>query len=1046
MKIAYKVALASVLAGGSHVVVAQHTQVFTSEERYFHEGIELFDRAKYGSAQEAFKKYIELIGNDAKTADAQYYYALSGLYLLHPDAEQLVLDFVRKYPTHPKTALANYELGLYYFEQKDYKKAVELLKDAPTHLLSIKQNNELEFKLGYSYFATKDFDNAKIWFDKNKTTGFREDEHRFAYASNYYAGYISYRQGDYAAAKADLKIAEKNEAYANIVPYMITEILYKENDIYEVIRYGEAALARKPQVQQADEIALLVGDAYYQKADYKTAETYFNQYAKGKRSLDPVVQYKIAVTDYKNNNYKNAIANFKEVALKKDALGQNAAYYLGLSYLKEDNKQFALTAFDQARKNDQDKDVTEAAMLKYAQVSFELGNFREVINSLAEFNKNFPNSEQGEEADRLLSESYFGSNDYAAAIRHIESLEKKSWRILQTYQRVTYYHGVNLFNDSKFPQAVAMLDKSLQYPYDKEVTAASHFVKGEAYSIGQRYNDAINSYAAVFRTAPNAKEDYYIKSRYGIGYAYFNTKEYDKALTHFKAYLDNIKPSNPNYNDATVRLADTYYVNKNYNEALNLYERVIASSSPDRDYALFQKGAVLSILNRNDKAKDALQELINKYPNSRFRDDAMYQYAVVDFEAGNYQAAVQGFTKLINGVPDSKLVPNALQKRGIAYSNLRQNDLAIADQQRVLNEYPDSKVASGALYSLQEVLGQENRSNEFDQYVDKYKSANPESNALESIEFEAAKTLYFNQNYAQAATKLENYLKAYPNSTFVPDARYYLADSYLRNNNAAAGLKLMKQVVANNRSEFVNRAIQRVADMEFEAKNYTEAIKYYSRLRDLATNRKEQQTALLGLMQSYYRTNDYASAKRVAGELISQGNASLNAYNSALLFRGKATYAQANMEQALTELRETTASANDVNGAEAHYLISEILYKQKKYKEALDHAFEFSNKFGNYDFWLGKTFLLIADVYAAQNEMFQARATLNSIIENAPNQEIVAEAKQKLAKLDGTKAKSSQQAQPQNLQPGQKAPVETTVPPVEIDTTNAPVDTTGQQN
>lgn len=1042
MKIAYKVALASVLAGGSHVVVAQHTQAFTSEERFYHEGVELFDRAKYGPAQEAFRKYIEVMGDDAKTADAQYYYALSGLYLLHPDAEQLVLNFASKYPTHPKTALANYELGLYYFNQKDYKKAVELLKDAPVHLLSTRQQNELEFKLGYSYFATKDFDNAKIWFDKNKTTGFREDEHRFAYASNYYAGYISYRKGDYAAAKADLLIAEKNEAYAQIVPYMITEILYKENDIYEVIRYGEAALARKPAVQQADEIALLVGDAYYQKADYKIAEKYFTQFAQGKRSLDPVVQYKIAFTDYKNNNYKNAIANFKEVALKKDALGQNAAYYLGLSYLKEDNKQFALTAFDQARKNEHDQDVTEAATLKYAQVSFDLGNFREVINTLADFSAKYPNSEEAEEADRLLSESYFGSNDYAAAIRHIEAMEKKSWRILQTYQRVTYYHGVNLFNDSKFPQAVQMLDKSLQYPYDKEVTASSHFVKGEAYSIGQRYNDAINSYAAVFRTTPSTKADYYIKSRYGIGYAYFNTKQYDKALTHFKAYLDNIQPSNKNYNDATVRLADTYYVNKNYNEALNLYERVISTASPDRDYALFQKGVVLSILNRNDKAKAALQDLLNKYPDSRYRDDAMYQYAVIDFESGNYQAAVQGFTRLITHAPDSKLVPNALQKRGIAYANLRQNDLAIADQQRVLNEFPDSKVASGALYSLQEVLGQENRSNEFDQYVGKYKSANPESNALESIEFEAAKTLYFNQNYPQAATKFEAYLKSYPKSSFAPDARYFLADAYLRSNNTAAGLKAMKQVVTENRSEYVNRAIQRVADLEFEAKNYTEAIKYYSRLRDLATNRKEQQTALTGLMQSYFRTSDYAGTKRVANELISQGNASLNAYNTALLFRGKATYAQGNIDQALTELRETATTANDVNGAEAHYLVAEILYKQKKYAQTLEQAFAFSNKFGSYDFWLGKTFLLIADTYAAQNEMFQAKATLTSIIENAPNQEIVAEAKQKLAKLEG---RSTNAVQPQSLQPANDS-LNRNQAPAPIDTTGAPIDTTGQQN
>ncbi|WP_155800799.1 hypothetical protein [Pontibacter sp. BAB1700] len=37
----------------------------------------------------------------------------------------------------------------------------------------------------------------------------------------------------------------------------------------------------------------------------------------------------------------------------------------------------------------------------------------------------------------------------------------------------------------------------------------------------------------------------------------------------------------------------------------------------------------------------------------------------------------------------------------------------------------------------------------------------------------------------------------------------------------------------------------------------------------------------------------------------------------------------------------------------------------------------------------------------AQNETFQATSTLNSIIEHSPVPEIVAEAKQKLAKLGG---------------------------------------------
>jgi TolA-binding protein len=435
----------------------------------------------------------------------------------------------------------------------------------------------------------------------------------------------------------------------------------------------------------------------------------------------------------------------------------------------------------------------------------------------------------------------------------------------------------------------------------------------------------------------------------------------------------------------------------------------------DKDYAYFQKGVILNINGRKEQANQSLQTVLTQFPKSRYADDAQYQRALIDFEAGNYQPAITGFTALIQNQTDSKLLPNALHKRGIAYANLQRYNEAINDYKRVMDEYPSSKVASGTLISLQEALASQNRSEEFDTYLGKYKTSNPDNNALESIEYEAAKTLYFNEKYSQAITKLEAYLTNYPKSPFNRDARYFLADSYLREKNREAGMQRLREVIAENKSEYVNRAIQKVADLEFEAKNYSEAVNFYSRLRDVATNRKEQATALNGLMMSYYLMKDYASSKRIAEELISQGSAaSPNTLHAAMLYKGKNTYAQGNQEQALAELRETAKAASDVYGAEAQYLVAEILYKQKKYKESVEVAYEFNTKFSNYDFWLGKSFLIIADNYAAQNEMFQARATLNSIIENSPVKEIVAEAKQKLAKMGGSAGAADSAAAPQD--------------------------------
>ncbi|MFC7668876.1 hypothetical protein ACFQT0_17020 [Hymenobacter humi] len=121
MKLFPRLALAAALSAAAPVAShAQQTQVFAADERFFQEGLELFDRGQYGAAQEAFRQYLALepvhtsqaspISAD-RTADAEYYYAVSGLYLLHPDAEGSILAFAENHPAHPRSAVAYFEPG-----------------------------------------------------------------------------------------------------------------------------------------------------------------------------------------------------------------------------------------------------------------------------------------------------------------------------------------------------------------------------------------------------------------------------------------------------------------------------------------------------------------------------------------------------------------------------------------------------------------------------------------------------------------------------------------------------------------------------------------------------------------------------------------------------------------------------------------------------------------------------------------------------------------------------------------------------------------------
>ncbi|MEJ7660226.1 MAG: tetratricopeptide repeat protein [Hymenobacter sp.] len=161
-------------------------------------------------------------------------------------------------------------------------------------------------------------------------------------------------------------MAEQNDAYKPVVvPAVMTQIYYKEGNYDGLIRYATTGPEATPPPQNADEIQLLLGDAYYQKQDYQAAAENFDQYAAARKGkMEPALQYKIGFANYKMGDYKGAIANLKNVAGRRDSLGQNAAYHLGLSYVQAGQKPQAVTAFEAARQSTVSKSMAENATLQ----------------------------------------------------------------------------------------------------------------------------------------------------------------------------------------------------------------------------------------------------------------------------------------------------------------------------------------------------------------------------------------------------------------------------------------------------------------------------------------------------------------------------------------------------------------------------------------------------------------------------------------------------------------------------------------------------------
>lgn len=979
-----------------YTLQGQNTISQAEDNALFRKGLELLDKSNYTAARETFENYIERSHNDSRKSDAAYYLAFSALNLYHNDGEKLVEEFIRQHENHPKAIVAYYELGNLHFKRKNYKNAVKYLSKVKLSAVTADQREEIRFKLGYAHFSQRNFEGALTYFNVLK-----RQQSPYSAASSYYAGYIAYETGAFSNAISDLKRAEAHESYKAVVPGMIAGSYYKQKRYNELIDYSEKLLRGTEAVKQKD-FYLFTADAYLNTGDFKNAADFYDSYGAKIRNPSRDIRYRTGYVNYRLGNDKEAIDQLKYAASNEDSIGIYASYYLGILYLKEGNKIYARTAFDNIRKNEIIISLKEEGLYQYGKVNYDLGRSEDAIASFIEFTEKYPTSEHINEVNDLLSEAYLNSDNYNLAIRHIEKLRSMNRKMEEVYQKATFLKGAELFNRGMYREAIAFFKKSLQHPIDTEYKSLANLWAAEAYSIGRRYEEAIPYYLAILGNSYNNTPSQVLSARYGIGYAYYNTEAYSKALIHFKAYVNELERANDKafYDDALLRLADCYYISKSYNDALTYYRRAISSNKADNDYAHLQAGIVLGIQGNVEGAKSAYDHIIKNYSSSRYYDDAIFQKAQLSFERGNYEEATTGFTKLVSVKASSPFVPYAYMRRASCYYNMKQYDKAIEDYKKILGDFPTHPAAEEVLLPLQDVLNMQERSDEFDTYLAKYKRANPDKKGVEHVEFETAKNQYFNLNYKKTIAAFKNYIQDYPDNPKVQEAKFYIAESYYRQKQFEEALNVYNEILSEGTFHQLSRVIHRIADIEFSSKRTKNANFFYYRLEKAANTKKEQYYAWAGLMESYYLMGEYDSTAHYANVILERGNVNISSQNKASLYLGKAAYAKGDFETAKDEFLSTLNTAKDAHGAEAQYMLGQIFYQKGEYQRSIEALIEVNNSFNPYQEWVGKAYLLMADNYIALDDLFQAKGTLNSIIENFPDEEIKEKAKVKLAEIE----------------------------------------------
>ncbi len=993
------------LAGNITAGYAQLSPILTLNKNY-QSGLELLDNEKYVAAAHQFK----LVEHSRLKPDAQqesnaeltllkenakFYAAVCALELDHADAESLFQKFINDYPLNSNTKLAYFHVGKAYFAQKNYEKALSWFEKTDPSSLSRKQRVEYQFKQGYAYFKLGDIEKAEPLFEAVK-----KDESPFQEGATYYFAYINYLNKEYKTALTNFEKLKGSPTYQDSYPYYITSMYYLDERYDDVLNYSIPLLPNISQQYQAD-MHSLIAASYFAKADYKNAEKYFQSYY-SKLNATPtnnLFLYQYGYTSFELKKYPQAVTVLEKLTTD-DVYLQNGMYTLGRTFIELKNKEKARSAFFRASRLDFDKGVQEDAWINYAKLSYELEMNQQALESTQNFLKQFPKSRKLNEAKTLLGEILLSSKNYQAAIDILEPIPNKTAEAKEAYQKVTYFRGLEFYNERAFPNALSMFLRSDNFPLDAEIFALNTYWKAEASYELRKFGEAVSIFEK-FLAMPEAKNTkVYNFANYALAYAAFEDEKYSKAANYFERFLNGSDKDSKTVIDATIRLADSYFVNKNYGSALANYNKIINQKLKGEDYALFQRGMIQGLESQDDAKIATMQSLLNQFPGSNYADDAGFEMAYTYFKKGDLEKSKNDLTSLIRKYPNSSYIPRAMVTIGLVQYNQSQDAAATETFKKVIEDYGSTEEAKQSLESIKNIYLDKGDANGFIAYANTTPIGDYTVAEQDNIVFQAANTRYLKGDSQGAFEAINSYFDKFPKAIHDKEAKFIRAESLVKLNRPAEAIPDYEYILNDWTSDYTERSLVSLSDLFLKQKKYNEAIVYLKRLETTADYKVHYAYAINTLLKAYDALNMPDDVLKYVALVKESDKASEEQKNSADLYAGKAYLLKGNTALATKAFTNVVSTTKTIAAAEAKYALAALQFAKKDYKTSQKTCFDLINNMPSYDYWVAKSFLLLADNYLALNDKLQAKSTLLSLIDNYDGKdEIVPTAKEKLEKI-----------------------------------------------
>jgi len=304
---------------------------------------------------------------------------------------------------------------------------------------------------------------------------------------------------------------------------------------------------------------------------------------------------------YQRKSYNKAMDYYAQVETARLSRDELSEFYFksGYCYFLDENYEKARYAFSQIK--DLDTRYTTPAVYYYSHINYTQGNYETALEGFL----------------RLKDDPNFGPI-------------------------VPYYLTQIYYKQKKFDEVVKYGPTLMQNVTEKRAPEISRII-GESYAQLNLYEEAIPYLEKYMESSATASRE----DKYSLAYAYYRTKAYDKAAALFGQITGTESALSQN---ALYHLADCQLKLNDKNKA-----RMAFSSAAKMDFdpeiqenSLFNSALLTYELDYSpfNEAVQALNEYLDKYPNSRRSDEANNFLVMAYLNAKNYSLAMTSIDKI----------------------------------------------------------------------------------------------------------------------------------------------------------------------------------------------------------------------------------------------------------------------------------------------------------------------------------------------------------------------------------------------------------------